>query len=52
MILFGGVGPFDLFTMLLYAYGGTVVLGIFLVFCLATSNPFLTGKLNIWTTAG
>lgn len=38
MITFGGVGPFDLFTMLLYAFGGTVVLGLFLVFCLITSR--------------
>lgn len=46
MIMFGGVGVFDIFTMFLYASGGTVVLGLLLVFCLVTSHPWWSHDFN------
>ena len=40
--LVGGLGPFDCFSMFVYALGGTIVLFVVLVGCLILNSPPLT----------
>lgn len=47
---FGGLGPFDWFTMFAYALGGTLVLFVVLIGCLIFNSPILRHTYNQWST--
>lgn len=46
---FGGLGPFDWFTMFVYAFGGTVVLFVVLIGCLIINSPILIDTYKDWS---
>lgn len=46
---FGGLGPFDWFTMFVYAFGGTVVLFFVLIGCLIINSPILVNTYKDWS---
>lgn len=49
--VFGGLGPFDWFTMFVYALGGTVVLFVVLIGCLIINSPILINTYKKWSSA-
>lgn len=46
----GGLGPFDWFSMFVYAFGGTISLFVVLVLCLIVNSPILLSTYKKWST--